>query len=101
MIRKKYENLEYNDYLTDKFDESTNRVRRRYDELYAVTGAPNKEEETQVDYEKYIYRPLRRPNLEQLKRVVTYSQRFADYNDKTSITKIGNTRFDDFELFEQ
>lgn len=47
-----------------------------------------------------VYKPLRHPTLDQLKRVVDYSDKFADYNRLTSITRIGDSEFDDFDLFE-
>lgn len=58
-----------------------------------------KEPDVSINYNQ-VYRPLKHPTLEQLKRVVNYAERFAHYNEKTSITRIGESRFDDFELFE-
>jgi hypothetical protein len=43
---------------------------------------------------------LKPPSVEQLKRVIDYSNKFKDFIEKTSITTIGESKFDDFELFE-
>lgn len=58
------------------------------------------EEQPQIEY-NMIYKKLRHPNLDQLRRVVNYAERFADYSEKTSITQIGHNQFDDLELFEE
>lgn len=96
--------MAYNEHLIEKFQSEHYPAgggnRRRYEELYAAPGFGLEDEDNQKPIIMQA-RTLRRPNIDQLKRVVNYAQRFSDYNDKTSITRIGNTRFDDFELFEQ
>lgn len=55
--------------------------------------------ETKVTYED-TFLELNPPSDGQLQRVLTYAKNFADYSQKTSVTKIGESKFDDFELFE-
>ena len=58
-----------------------------------------KEYETQIDVNT-LYRNTNKPRSEQLNRILEYAKKFADYNDKTSVTVIGQSKFNDFELFE-
>jgi len=47
-----------------------------------------------------MFKSLNKPNEAQLRRVLDYADKFADYSQKTSVTTIGDSQFDDFELFE-
>ena len=35
-----------------------------------------------------------------MSRVLDYSKKFADYNKKSSVTVVGESKFNDFDLFE-
>jgi hypothetical protein len=59
----------------------------------------NREYEAKIDFDK-VYKPLNHPSANQLERVMAYSRQFYDYIQKTSVTTIGESKFDDFELFE-
>jgi len=43
---------------------------------------------------------LNSPTEYQLRRVLEYANKFAEYSKKSSVTEIGETEFDDFQLFE-
>ena len=58
-----------------------------------------REYESKIDFNK-VYQKLRPPTNKQLDRVTDYADKFYDYYQKTSVTTIGESKFDDFELFE-
>lgn len=98
LIRRKYEKLTYEETLMDK--SSNNGYRRPYEECYLADAATIAENyESKVKYEDMFIK-LNRPTDHQLKRVLDYANKFADYSQKTSVTTIGDSQFDDFELFE-
>jgi len=103
LIRQKYEKLNYHQNLVSThsmFENASTRRRRPYEECYLANEAVVREEyESKIDFNK-VYKELRRPNEKQLNRVIDYANKFYDYNQKTSVTTIGKSKFDDFELFE-
>ena len=106
LIRRKYEKLNYHSNLIkshqNMFADSHGKtqMRRPYEECYLVNEAVVREEyESKIDFDK-VYKELRRPNVKQMSRVIDYAHKFDDFNEKTSVTTIGNSKFDDFELFE-
>jgi len=58
-----------------------------------------REIETKIDIGS-IFRNLKKPKDFQLRRVLDCSKNSAEYNRNTSLTVIGDSKFDDFELFE-
>ena len=99
LIRQKYEKLNYHESLIERASYE-NRTRRPYEECYLANEAVVREQyEAKIDFNK-IYKELRHPNVKQLNRVLDYAHKFRDYTEKTSVTTIGRSQFDDFELFE-
>ncbi|RNA29862.1 hypothetical protein BpHYR1_029459 [Brachionus plicatilis] len=102
-IRRKYQNLSYYSPGIESFGnyDEINKARRPYQECYLDDNSKPKMKDLEcpVTFNK-VYKPLNGPNLDQLKRVVKYAEDFENYNKKTSITRIGDSEFDDFELFE-
>ena len=102
LIRHKYEKLNYHQSLVDTHSmfENAKTRRRPYEECYLANEAVVREEfESKIDFNK-VYKELRRPNEKQINRVIDYANNFYDYNQKTSVTTVGKSKFDDFELFE-
>ncbi|CAF0890421.1 unnamed protein product [Brachionus calyciflorus] len=101
-LRRKYEKLSYHDSKIQSYlPDDKKKIKRPYEECYLDKPEYYKPEdfESKVTFNQ-VYKPLNGPSLDQLKRVVKYAEDFDTYNKKTSITQIGDTRFDDFELFE-
>ena len=102
LIRHKYEKLNYHQSLVDTHSmfENGKTRRRPYEECYLANEAVVREEyESKIDFNN-VYKELRRPNEKQMNRVIDYANKFYDYNQKTSVTTVGKSKFDDFELFE-
>jgi len=56
-------------------------------------------EPDKLSYEDSLLK-LNRPTEAQLKRTLEYAKNFADYSKNSSVTEIGESKFDDFQLFE-